>query len=68
MVMKICHVIYSIMKAFPKIVLSVGHTVVNRMSPFVRQIDFALDWSQIEAGRALYRYVPEDISVVKVVR
>ena len=45
------------MKSYPKVVLSVGHTVVNRMSPFVRQIDFALDWAQIEAGRAVYRFV-----------
>ena len=49
--------IFSIMKSYPKVVLSVGHTVVNRMSPFVRQIDFALDWAQIEAGRAVYRFV-----------
>ena len=45
----------SIMKEQPKIVLNVSHTVVKRMSPFVRQIDFALDWMQIEAGRALFR-------------
>ena len=43
------------MKEQPKIVLNVGHTVVQRMSAFVRQIDFALDWMLIEAGRALYR-------------
>jgi len=29
--------------------------VVRRMSAFVRQIDFALDWMLIEAGHALYR-------------
>ena len=40
----------------PSIVLSLAHTVVSRMSPFVRQIDFALDWEMIEAGRALYRW------------
>ena len=45
------------MKSNPKVVLSVGHTVVNRMSPFVRQIDFALDWAQVESGRAVYRFV-----------
>ncbi len=43
------------MRDFPKVVLSVGHTIVKRMSPFVRQIDFALDWTQVEAGRAVYR-------------
>ncbi|ELU16432.1 hypothetical protein CAPTEDRAFT_138805 [Capitella teleta] len=46
---------YSIMKEQPTVVLNVGHTVVQRLSPFVRQIDFALDWMLIEAGRALYR-------------
>jgi lysophospholipid hydrolase len=32
-----------------------GHTVVRRLSPFVRQIDFALDWNNYESGRAIYR-------------
>lgn len=36
-------------------VLNVAHTVVRRVSPFVRQIDFALDWMALEAGRAVYR-------------
>lgn len=44
-----------IMRAEPKVVLNVAHTVVKRMSPFVRQIDFALDWMAVEAGRAVYR-------------
>lgn len=39
-------------------VLNVAHTVVRRMSSFVRQIDFALDWMAVEAGRAVYRYPP----------
>ena len=38
--------------------LNIAHTVVRRMSPFVRQIDFALDWVAVEAGRAVYRYAP----------
>lgn len=38
--------------------LNVAHTVVRRMSSFVRQIDFALDWMAVEAGRAVYRYGP----------
>lgn len=37
-------------------VLGVAHTVVKRMSSFVRQIDFALDWMEVEAGRAVYRW------------
>lgn len=44
-----------IMREEPKVVLNVAHTVVRRMSSFVRQIDFALDWMAVEAGRAVYR-------------
>lgn len=46
-----------IMRAEPTVVLNVAHSVVRRMSPFVRQIDFALDWMAVEAGRAVYRYI-----------
>ncbi|CAM9586959.1 unnamed protein product [Lampetra fluviatilis] len=46
---------YEIMREEPSVVLSVAHTVVKRMSAFVRQIDFALDWVAVEAGRAVYR-------------
>uniref|UniRef100_A0A668AM57 lysophospholipase n=1 Tax=Myripristis murdjan TaxID=586833 RepID=A0A668AM57_9TELE len=44
-----------IMRVEPTVVLNVAHTVVRRMSSFVRQIDFALDWMAVEAGRAVYR-------------
>lgn len=43
------------MSTRPKIVLHVAHIVVKRLSPFVRQIDFAMDWIFLEGGRALYR-------------
>ncbi|XP_076835552.1 patatin-like phospholipase domain-containing protein 7a [Brachyhypopomus gauderio] len=46
---------YEIMRAEPTVVLTIAHSVVRRMSPFVRQIDFALDWMAVEAGRAVYR-------------
>ncbi|XP_032979039.1 patatin-like phospholipase domain-containing protein 7 isoform X2 [Rhinolophus ferrumequinum] len=46
---------YEIMRKQPTVVLGVAHTVVTRMSPFVRQMDFALDWMEVEAGRAVYR-------------
>ncbi|XP_068928805.1 patatin-like phospholipase domain-containing protein 7 isoform X3 [Petaurus breviceps papuanus] len=46
---------YEIMRKQPNVVLTVAHTFVKRMSPFVRQIDFALDWMEVEAGRAIYR-------------
>ncbi|XP_068606606.1 patatin-like phospholipase domain-containing protein 6 [Brachionichthys hirsutus] len=46
---------YDIMREQPSVVLSAAHTVAIRMSPFVRQMDFAIDWIAVEAGRALYR-------------
>lgn len=46
------------MREQPSVVLSAAHTVAIRMSPFVRQMDFAIDWMAVEAGRALYRYYP----------
>ncbi|XP_025022047.1 patatin-like phospholipase domain-containing protein 7 isoform X2 [Python bivittatus] len=46
---------YEIMREQPSVVLGVAHMVVKRMSSFVRQIDFALDWMEVEAGRAVYR-------------
>ncbi|KAM4751337.1 patatin-like phospholipase domain-containing protein 6 isoform 4-T4 [Anableps anableps] len=46
---------YEIMREQPSVVLSVAHTVAIRMSAFVRQMDFAIDWMAVEAGRALYR-------------
>lgn len=47
--------VHSIIKKTPEVVLHVANTVLRRMSPFVRQIDFALDWEHLEAGRALYK-------------
>ena len=44
------------MREDPRVVLNVAHQVVKRVSSFVRQIDFALDWMAVEAGRAVYRY------------
>ncbi|XP_045626226.1 neuropathy target esterase sws isoform X2 [Procambarus clarkii] len=46
---------YAIIKETPEVVLHIANTVIRRMSPFVRQIDFALDWEHLEAGRALYK-------------
>jgi CRP-like cAMP-binding protein len=39
----------------PLVVLSIAYFIVKRMSPFVRQIDFALEWNLIEAGNVLFR-------------
>lgn len=46
---------HKIITAQPTVVLSVAHSIVKRMSPFVRQIDFALEWNLVESGSALFR-------------
>ncbi|XP_032234183.2 patatin-like phospholipase domain-containing protein 7 isoform X2 [Nematostella vectensis] len=57
-----CHVaiitktiFYSIMRERPRVILNVACSLVQHLSPFLRQIDYALDWMHIEAGRAVYR-------------
>ena len=45
----------SIVRDSPQVALHIAHTVVRRLSPFVRQVDFALEWVFVESGRALYR-------------
>ncbi|CAH0722214.1 unnamed protein product, partial [Brenthis ino] len=47
--------VYSIMRERPSVVLHIASSVVRRLSPFVRQVDFALDWVFLESGRAVYR-------------
>ena len=47
--------IYEIIGKYPHVSLKLAHQVIKRLSPFVRQIDFALDWNHIESGRAIYR-------------
>ncbi|XP_044761139.1 neuropathy target esterase sws isoform X1 [Coccinella septempunctata] len=53
---------YSLMKDDPKVVLYIANMIVKRLSPFVRQVDFALDWLFIESGRAIYRQDEESDS------
>lgn len=57
---------YTIMRHQPTVVLAVAHTIVKRLSGFVRAIDFALDWVHIEAGKALFRQgdKPDSIYIV----
>ena len=39
----------------PSVVVSVARSIVEMVSPFVRQADFSLDWMQIDAGSSLYK-------------
>ncbi|XP_050441996.1 neuropathy target esterase sws-like isoform X2 [Adelges cooleyi] len=54
--------VYAMMKERPQIILPIAQTVVTRLSPFVRQVDFGLDWLFIESGRAVYRQGEESDS------
>ncbi|KAL4141643.1 hypothetical protein QTP88_004247 [Uroleucon formosanum] len=54
--------VYEIMRVKPQIVLPIANTVVTRLSSFVRQVDFALDWLFFESGRAVYRQGEESDS------
>ncbi|CAF0782025.1 unnamed protein product [Brachionus calyciflorus] len=57
---------HKLITAQPTVILSVAHLIVKRMSPFVRQLDFALEWNLIESGSALFRQGvrAENISIV----
>lgn len=43
------------MREKPSIVLGIANTVLRKLSPLVRQCDYALDWIFLESGRAVYR-------------
>ncbi|CAF4036383.1 unnamed protein product [Rotaria sp. Silwood2] len=57
---------YDLMRIQPNLVLPIAAMMVQRMSPLVRQIDFALEWMLVEAGKALYRqdYKPQNVYIV----
>ncbi|XP_075063054.1 patatin-like phospholipase domain-containing protein 6 isoform X3 [Mixophyes fleayi] len=46
---------YQILRSHPPVLLAVAHSVARHVSPFVRQVDFAIDWIGVEAGNELYR-------------
>uniref|UniRef100_A0AC34Q9K7 Uncharacterized protein n=1 Tax=Panagrolaimus sp. JU765 TaxID=591449 RepID=A0AC34Q9K7_9BILA len=39
----------------PAVVLPLAYTTVRRMSPFIRSIDYAMDWVMLDSGQAVYR-------------
>lgn len=43
------------MRERPWTVVYIANTVVRKLSPLVRQCDYALDWVFMESGRAVYR-------------
>lgn len=47
--------VYGLMRERPSTVVYVANSVVRKLSPLVRQCDYALDWVFLESGRAAYR-------------
>src|SRR3954465_4164371 len=43
------------MERKPTIIIPVCKSILSRLSPFLRGIDFALDWRMIDSGQALFR-------------
>lgn len=43
------------MRERPNIILELANSAIRRISPLVRQCDYALDWIFLESGRAVYR-------------
>ena len=43
------------MSVQPDVTLQLAMSVIEHISPYVRSIDFALDWVLVESGHALYR-------------
>ncbi|VEL07221.1 unnamed protein product [Protopolystoma xenopodis] len=46
---------YALVRGYPGALFSISHLMTERMSPFLRQVDFALEWLTVKAGRALYK-------------
>ncbi|CAJ0585225.1 unnamed protein product, partial [Mesorhabditis spiculigera] len=58
--------ILSLIEKRPIVYLSVAHSVLSRLSSFVRGVDFALDWVLVDSGQAAYKQgdIPDSIFVV----
>ena len=48
-------VVFDMMSVQPDVTLQLAMSVIEHISPYVRSIDFALDWVLVESGHALYR-------------
>ncbi|VDK48930.1 unnamed protein product, partial [Anisakis simplex] len=44
-----------LLEVHPEVILPVAESVVRRLSPFLRSVDFAIDWVLLDSGQAVYR-------------
>jgi len=47
--------IHQCMMIYPHVAMRLAMSVIDNLSPYVRSIDFALEWLQLESGKALYK-------------
>ena len=45
------HIVREIMIEYPHVALRLAMSVIDNLSPYVRSIDFALEWIQLESGK-----------------
>ena len=45
----------AIVAQMPEVVLPIAYSVLRRVSPFLRAIDFAIDWVLLDSGETVYR-------------
>ncbi|VDL62629.1 unnamed protein product [Nippostrongylus brasiliensis] len=46
---------FQLLDVRPHVYLPVAHSVIRRLSPFLRGVDFALDWVLVDSGMSVYR-------------
>ena len=54
-------IVRDLMIQYPHVALRLAMSVIDNLSPYVRSIDFALEWIQLESGKALYHQNDEGI-------
>ncbi len=46
---------FRLVRTYPQVLINAAHLVSRRLSPLLRQADFALEWLGVDAGKALYK-------------
>lgn len=46
---------FSLIRSHPEVMINASYICITRLSPLLRQADFALEWVAINAGQALYK-------------
>uniref|UniRef100_A0A5K3F6B5 Swiss cheese n=1 Tax=Mesocestoides corti TaxID=53468 RepID=A0A5K3F6B5_MESCO len=46
---------FSLVRAYPQVLTNAAHLVSLRLSPLLRQADFAIEWHGVDAGKALFK-------------